>query len=103
MFFAPNIATHLFLITLYYLDSLILAVDHKFQVIIYSGDLYVMILALSFSRSSNSFSVSLLLTILIGFDFPFRNEKSGTLSMIVATSPNNLIKLKKVLGLVFHS
>nr|WP_016728097.1 hypothetical protein [Rickettsia sibirica] len=62
-----------------------------------------MILALSFSRSSNSFSASLLLKNLIGFDFPPRNEKSGTLSMAVATSPNNLMKLKKVLGPIFHS
>ncbi|KJV81113.1 hypothetical protein RHORCCE3_0295 [Rickettsia hoogstraalii str. RCCE3] len=61
----------------------------------------MIILALSFSRSSNSFSASLLLKILIGFDFPPRNEKSGALSMAVAASPNNLIKLKKVLGPIF--
>ncbi|ABY72413.1 hypothetical protein [Rickettsia rickettsii] len=62
-----------------------------------------MILALSFSLSSNSFSALLLLKNLIGFDFPPRNEKSGTLSMAFVTSPNHLIKLKKVLGPIFHS
>ncbi|HJD68083.1 MAG TPA: hypothetical protein LFV66_06595 [Rickettsia endosymbiont of Bembidion lapponicum] len=50
-------------------------------------------LALFFLSSSNSFSASLLLKILIGFDFPPLSEKSPIFSMLVAASPNNFIKL----------